>query len=269
MAVMKNGKRVVLVRRYTKPNLALKPLRKMVKKIVNGMNEKKYATTIPVPAVPGTAIPFNQAITNSQVYPLLPVIAQGIAGENRIGDRLRPKSLVVHFTISVNPAGSTLASSNDMLARLLILEDRSLKGLQYLASTPITTELLDLGTGSYTGFTGQPNDVNQRINANRYKVYRDKSLKVSNGAGQLPGAYNVTPYVGTQTFISPNQIHQFTVKIKCPKVLKYETEASIWPSNFAPFFSLGYITPQHDGVDAVLDQRVLVNWVSQFDYTDS
>lgn len=241
----------------------------MVKKIVTGMNEKKFVAIAPTVSNPGTAVPFTQAITLGQCYPLLPVTAQGTAAENRIGDRLRPKSLVVHFTVSVNPAGSTLASSNDMLARLLILEDRSLKGLIYLGNTPITTELLDPGNGTFTGFTGLPNDVNQRINNNRYKVIRDKSIRVSNGNGQLPGAYNVTPYVGTQTFIAPGQIHQFSIRIKCPKVLKYETEAATWPSNFAPFFCMGYVTPQHDGVETVLDNRVLCNWVSQFDFTDS
>jgi len=246
------------------------PVKKAIKKLVTGMNEKKYVALTPNAAVPGTALSFTQAITSSAVcYPLLPPISQGLTAESRIGDRIRPTALRVHFTISVSPAGSTLSSSNDMLARLFILEDRSLKGLNYLNQTPIATELLDVGNGSFSGFTGLPNEVNYRLNSNRYKRIKDKTMRVSNGNGQLPGSYNVVPYVGTQTCIAPGQIHQFTVRIPCPKVLKYETEAAVWPSNFAPFFCLGYITPQHDGVDAVLDNRVFVNYTSQFDFTDS
>jgi len=208
---------------------------------------------------------FNASIgSTTECYPLLPQVQAGAEGHERVGDKIRPKSLRVDFTICAN---GSISSSMMHQIRLFILEDKGIKTLSLLAQTPIDTQLLDLGN-VVAGFSGFPNQILQRVNKRRYKVFHDKVMVVGKGTNQTPNAGN--GYVGTQTVIDKLQVHKFSVRIPTPAVLNYVNPLDNYPSNFAPFMCLGYVQP--DGSSSVLDfgtLRVGCNFVSHLDYEDA
>ena len=265
------------------------PMKKAIVKVVQAQSEDKYTAIFPGvgggrvnPGTPwsgtaGSAMFMTPNILNnvglSTVYPLLPGVDQGVNLFNRLGNRVTAKSLRVVFTITVNPA---VASSEDLVCRLLCLSDKSIKDTTELISsptqpgTPVESTLLIVGDSSYVGFIGKPRDTQMRINRNRYTVHHDRLIKVTKGEGDL--AYTLNTYAGIQTFVSPGQSHQFTVRIPLPKTLTYGQDNFIYPTNAAPFWCLGYVQPSGDGTAGqviALNNHILVNYTSHFDFEDA
>jgi len=242
----------------------------VAKKVIADALEDKYATSI-IGSIGGVPLYFNASIgSNQEVYSLLPAISQGTNSNQRVGDKVRPKSLRVDFVITAN--GSYNSSQLNQV-RLFVLEDKAIRNPSALrdipalqTGTPISTELLDLG-GTTGGFFGQPNQIMYRINRQRYTVHKDKVLELCAGNGQTPQAGN--GYNGTQIFVSNEQCWKVSVKIPTPAVLKYSGALDTFPTNFAPFFCLGYVQPDGNASPDQILTRVAVNWVSHLDYEDA
>jgi hypothetical protein len=251
------------------PTTAL--VKAVAKKVLSDQLEDKYARLIP-PTESGVPVYFNANISaNSECYPVLPQVAQGTNSNERIGDKIRPKRLRVDFVITAN--GSYNSSQLNQV-RLFVLQDKSIKDLEALrdsiveqrTGTPISTELLDVG-GQTNGFFGNPDQVMSRVNRNRYQVYKDKVCEVIAGLGQTPQATNL--YLGTQVFVSDKQCWKFSVIIPTPVLLHYSQNDSVWPTNFAPFFCLGYVQPDGNAAPDSILQRIAVNWYCHLDYEDA
>jgi len=265
------------------------PMKNAIVKVVHGQQEDKYVAIAPGfgggrvnPGAPwsgvaGSAMFSTPNILNnvglSTVYPCLPGVDQGVNLFTRLGNKITPKSLRIMFTITVNPA---VACSEDLVCRLLCLSDKSIKDTTALVSsatqpgTPIESELLNNGDGSYVGFLGKPRDVLMRINRNRYTVHHDRLIKITKGEGDL--SYTLNTYAGTQTFVSTGQSHQFSVRIPLPKTLTFAQDNFIYPTNSAPFWCMGVVQPSGDGTAGqvvALNNHVLVNYTSHFDYEDA
>jgi len=234
----------------------------VAKKVVSDALEDKYAQA--GIQAGGTPVYFNAGITSAaECFPLLPQVVQGADSNNRVGDKIRPKSLAVDFTIVAN---GDLTSSQLNMFRLWILEDKSLRNLVNLPNTPIANLLLD--NGAFTsGFTGIPNQIMTRTNRRRYKVFHEKIRILTAGTGQTPRAGN--GYIGTQTFVSTQQSYKFRVKIPTPATLHYNGPLDIWPTNFAPFMCFGYVQPDGGAAPDNLIQRIAVNFITHLDYEDA
>jgi hypothetical protein len=241
----------------------------VAKKVVSDQLEDKYQTRLSQTS--GYPRLYDASITG--VFPLLPSIAQGVESNNRVGDRIRPKRMRVDFVLT---ADSIQTSSLLVNCRLLILEDKAIKNSLDLLTipgtqpgTPITTELLQYGT-NLAGYTSTPTDDMARVNYERYTVIKDIHKEICKGDGQGPNVTN--SFIGAQTFVSGQVCHKFSVTIPTPKVLKYSNALDLYPSNFAPFFVLGYVQP--DGnigntLPTQLTQRIALNFVTHFDYEDA
>ena len=159
----------------------------VAKKVVDDALEDKYATSYLGLANGGPSY-FNAGIGgNYECYPLLPLMYQGTNSNQRVGDKIRPKSLRVDFIITAN--GSYNSSQLNQI-RMFVLQDKSIRNSNALkdipltqTGTPIASELLDLG-GSLSGFSGRPDQIMFRVNRQRYTVFKDKVIELCAGNGQ-------------------------------------------------------------------------------------
>jgi len=276
------------VRKVNKVAKLSKPMKKAIVQVLHKQQEDKYAAIFPGqggvvnPGAPwsgiaGAPIFMTPNILNnpglSTCHPLLPSIVQGVAAFQRIGDKITPKSLVVKFSITVNPA---VVSVEDLVCRLFVLSDKSLKDTSQIVSspvnpgTPIETELFDNGDGLYVGFVGKPRDITMRVNKSRYTVHHDRLIRIVKGQGDLGNIPNT--YQGSMTFASSAMSHELTLRVPLPKTLTYAQNNFQYPSNSAPFWCLGFVQPSGDGTAnqvVSLNNHILVNYTSHFDYEDS
>lgn len=249
------------------PTVAL--VKAVAKKVVSDSMEDKYQTRLCQTS--GYPRLFDAGIQS--VFPLLPIITQGTTSNERIGDRIRPKRMRVDFTLSANYA---IPSSIIANCRLIVMNDKAIKSTPDLLAivgtqpgTPIQTELLQYAN-TLAGYTSTPSDDMARVNYERYSVIKDIRKEVIKGAGLGPIVTN--SYVGDQVFVSPQTVHKFSVVVPTPKVLKYSNATDNYPSNFAPFFVLGYVDPNGNAgnvPDNWLTQRIALNFVTHLDYEDA
>lgn len=243
-------------------------MRAVAKKVIASQTEDKYVAYTLQPAPPGTPgypISFNAAITTgSELYPLLPPLLNGVSSYQRVGDRVRPTRFTVDVIVSANGG---LTSSQLNMVRLFLISDKSYGNWDDVrTNTPITTELLNSGTGTQ-GFTGIPASLMMPVNTEKYKVHHDKILQVRAGTGQTPNSSN--SYVGTQTFVGTQQAWKLRFVIPTPAVLKYSGFNDPYPSNFAPFICLGYIQPDGNASPDNLITRVQMLYRSHLWFEDA
>ena len=236
-------------------------MRQVAKKVVADALEDKYARAEIAPG--GQPVLFNASITTyAECYPLLPKVTQGVDSYQRVGDKLRPKSLRVELYIVAN---GTLTTSMLQRVRLFVLQDKSLSNWSAIDTTPIGNQLLDFGS-FLGGFSGLPNCELIRVNKRRYKVIKDKVVTLAKGTGLTPNTGGIN---GTQTFVSGSQYHKITFKIPTPAVLHYSNPLDNYPTNFAPFMCLGYTQPDGDTAPDSGVFKVAVQFSSHLDYEDA
>lgn len=241
------------------PNAKL--VRAVAKKVVHDNIEDKYVRG--EIAAGGQPVLFNAAITSpSEQYSLLPTLVQGVDSNQRIGDKIRPVSLRIDMYVTAN---GTLTTSMLQRVRIFMLEDRTLRNFVSLTASPVGTQLLDFG-GFLGGFSGLPNTDLVRVNKRRYKVIRDMSVTLCKGTGLTPNTGGIN---GTQTFVSPQQYHRFSIKIPTPAVLHYANPSDPYPTNFAPFLLAGYTQPDGDLAPDASVQKVAIQFSSHLDYEDA
>jgi len=290
-------RKIVQKKKTTRPSTTFK---KKVQAVISANIEDKYATTLPGKATatnpgtpassdPGDGILCFAAVVNnasiSTVYPLMPPITQGLDNSQRIGDKIRPKSLVVKFQIGLNgQALNAVGASQNVYARLLCLSDKSLKHVPDLITnpalastgTPVETQLLELGNGLTSGIgLGGPIEFSYRINRKRYTVHHDRLIKLQKGTGETNQPTGLV--YGTMVYNSSLMTHMVTLRIPCPKTLLYPESTAggandYYPTNFAPFFCMALMTmdgQQNAAYQTNLDGSVKLNYVAHFDYEDA
>lgn len=247
------------------------PLKVMVKKLVSAEIHKEaedkycttYQSTYPI------AQQFNQGITAMTDFKeLLPIVFQGSKMNQRVGNKLSPKSLVVNFTITAT--GFPFGNSSDLLwARLFVLTHKSYKDYTSLFAQGTPNSLLMVDGENFTQANGYSNDENWRVNRRQWTVIKDKVFKVARGFGTLPQAGNAVAWSGDSIYVAPSTTHRFTVRIPCPKELLYKDATTNTCSNFAPIFGLTYNMPQATTTPSPpQDYRLQVAYVSHFVYED-
>ena len=266
------------------------PVKNAVKKIIRGEIENKYLTLYPASGAPGvigpgsawaaagTAILQLPAVRNSalgvSIIPLLPPCSQGLGENQRIGDKTRPLSLRVDFTVSM--FGKNV-NANLLHCRLMCLKDKAIKTIPDLiynaivpqVGTPLDQQLMDYGNGTNGGYNGVPYDQHWRINTKRYTVLSDLKFELRKGYGQTPQATNQVPYAGSITSMDSAQTKTFSVSLGLPPTLLYTDANAVYPTNFAPFWCFGFCQPDGDGTVSYLDNQVMVNYTTHFTYEDA
>lgn len=239
---------------------AAKLVRAVAKKVVSDALEDKYARAEPQSG--GQPVLFNSTITLfTEFYPLLPTITQGVDSYQRVGDKIRPKSLIVDVQMAMNGALSTAMMNR---VRLFLMESKGVRDFS-LRDQIQPTQLLDFGN-TVGAFTGLPNQTLVRVNRRAFKVFHDKLYVMSKGVGTTPQTAGAG---GTQTSMSANQVINLRFKIPCPAVLHYNSPLATYPTNFAPFITLGYVQPDGDISPDTAVNKVAMTYSAHLDYEDA
>lgn len=209
----------------------------MVKRAIHKESENKRVGSVGVDAT------FNSGIAGNEAYSLLPPIAVGADGNQRIGDKVRPRSLIVRGTVQWDHAFASANYCPPSTGRLLILTQKNIKvGTGGTIPGFDASHLLrdNIGTDVARQYNGGAFDNLAPINTDLFRVYMDKKVKL------LP--YLNTPQAATQLMAAgTTKTYSFSVRIKCPATLTYDDGNGNFANNFAPFFVFGAVCDDGTG----------------------
>jgi len=222
-------------------------LTKAVKAVVQSQLETKNVSKI----VENLVTHNSTILTSDWVYPL-PPINQGTAENERIGDRVRPKALIVKCHVSF---GATTGGFPTIKCSLFTLKHKKYTSQSTLAANISTDGVLMLmdGDGNTAGYDGT-------LRASQYKVNTDLWTQISRKDFTL-----------SKDAAAPTQgscFREFTIRIPCPKTLVYTLDTDLLPQNFCPAMALGYTYVSGASPDTV-NTPVVVFSQAFFTYTDA
>jgi len=290
--------RVARKRMARKPRVARKPAkalskaeRKEVKALVKGQAETKrtawYSSlndgTSVDPATGffnarGYSVQNNRIVSNTtDIMRLIPNVIQGIDDFNRIGNRIRPTSLIVNGHIRVNIAQKAEWKPLHMRVCIYVLQHVQLKDYESLRAQNNFLQLLDTQEGATTGFVGDPQNENMRVADQYYKVHAKRIINLEYAGIDYNTANNGTVSIANshKWFAS----YSFNLTKALPKVLKYPDpylsgpapapEFLNAPTNSSLFMCMGFVLEDgssgpSDPANAYLQQE----YVSHLSFKD-
>lgn len=199
----------------------------------------------------------NSPIGAGDCYPLIQAIPEGTDGESRLGDKIKPKSLVVRGTIALDPAFQP--DTKPFYVRVLMLTQKDIK-----VSTSVTAGNVDtahLLRPAYPGapetaFIGSRDGLNMPVNDNKFRVLMDRT-------------YLFCPTAAASGFPLTNaQVHFKKAIKKLPATLTYDQGNGNYANNFAPFIAIGYAYPDGSPPDLV-DTRITTSIHSKLSFEDA
>lgn len=199
----------------------------------------------------------NSAITAADCYSVIQDIGEGTGGSERLGDRIKPKSLVVRGDIHINPGYNP--DTRVMYVRVIIASQKNVKQ-SAAGALPIDADHLLrpalTGGPTETNFNGQIAALRYPVNDNKFRVYMDKVFKL-------------VPTAAASGFPLVQSQFSFTKKFKqLPASLTYDEGGGDFCNNFAPFVAVGYCYAD-GGVPDTINQRVQTHIWSKLTYEDS
>lgn len=212
----------------------------------------------------GVDTTFNNGVAGNEAYSLLPPIAEGTAGNERSGDKVRTRTLIVRGSVQWDHAYAAANYCPPATARLMILTQKNIKvGTGSTIPAFDASHLLkdNIGTDVARQYNGGSFDNFAPINTDLFKVYMDKKVKL------LP-YINTTALSGQLTASGTTRTYSFVKKIKCPATLTFDDGNGNFANNFAPFFCFGAVFDDGSNpVQLIAPWRVRVS--SILDYEDA
>lgn len=256
-----NWKRFVAKKRRSamrRPFMKGASFAKKVLAVVNRQEETKYVATDLNSA--GTANgaggvywnPLPQITNINSVVPAIPTISQGVTDFERIGQRISPKSLKVDLTFGMNP---TDLSANSIM--VVIWYGTSKESKSWVGGSPLSTiSFLDNGQGGNQSWGGVRNQLNfptdPTLNTLKRIVFplaKSEGLQNQNGSSLVTqGAYS--------TSAGPSHRH-VTLYFQPPKTLIYNKETDLYPTNYAPFYYIGFCNTDGSPANSVQSETLL------------
>lgn len=258
--VRKNYRAMAGLKSRSKPKLAPR-VRKAVARVAKAVMKKSEETKHSGLQVVNAA--FNSTISGAnECYNCLPPIAEGTAGNERLGDRVKPKYLIVkgHLMYDTGMAGDYIPPST---VRLMILTQNNIKCANDLSRVDTNRLLKDnVGTDAGRAYTSTIFDNLAPINRDLFKVLCDKKIKMRAQIEKQLGDNNTVLGYATQ------KTYSFSVRIKCPSQLKFDDDNGNYANNFAPFICMGAVNDDDSAAFSVSTPYRL-SVLSEIYYTDS
>lgn len=206
------------------------------------------------------AVLHNSAISSADCEPLIPEITQGTDSFNRIGDKIKPKSLVVKGTLALNESSITGGLTHVPLqVRVMILAQKDIKvGSQVLGGGVDTVHLLEpnIAVANEVDYSGTTLNHLFSVNTDLFKVYYDKTFTLCGSTSE--GTEAMTKFCA-------NWSYRFK---SLPATMHFDNGNGDWVNNFAPFLAIGYSYPDGSSPDTV-SRRLVSTAFSQLEFEDA
>jgi len=211
-----------------------------------------------------TNVNHNSTISAADCLPLIPQIEQiNVASSDtciqRIGDKIKPKSLVVKGTVSIRTG--SLVTNQNVYVRVLVLAQKNIKTGGQIASGGVDTNSLlrpclpgvGLSEQPFNGFTV---NLDMPINRDLFRVYYDRVHLLAGPGAAVAGPEN------------PSGCYKWSYKFKSlPASLTFDNDNGDWANNFAPFYTVGYAYA--DGTSPDVTAKITTNCFSMFEFEDA
>jgi len=205
------------------------------------------------------AVLHNSSITSADCVPVIPEIKQGDSAEQRIGDRVKSKTLTVRGTLALN-GGLTGGFINvPIQVRVMILSQKDIKlGSSVVALGVAANNLLKPSIDALpeTNFSGTTINATMPVNRDLFRVYYDRTFTLCGPAASGIEAIN--------RFVA-NWSYRFK---SLPASLTYSGNSGDWANNFAPFLAIGYSYPDGASPD-VTSLRLVSTTFAKLDFEDA
>jgi len=203
----------------------------------------------------------NSGIGAADCVPVVQQITQGVTAYQRLGDRVKPKSLRLKGVISWN--SDDCNTTQNIYARILILSQKNIKTGAAVAGGGVDTARLlkpSIAATPEIPFSGNTMDLNTPVNTELFRVYMDKTVKltaslVTGGGREAMPLYSAR---WSKLFKSTNLPASFT----------YDAGNGDWANNFAPFMAIGYAYSDGSTPDTVTT-KLISNVLAVLDYEDA
>lgn len=244
------------------------PLVKLIKKVVSGQAESKVvafyqtynngtstARASGAFAGRGWALQNNQITTratpvlnNLDLLQLIPYVVQGTEDNQRIGQVVMPKSLIVNGCVRVCLTNLSAFKPTDIKVCIYVLQHVQLKDYNNLYNNNDFTQLLETEENATTNFGGQSWNLNQRVSKQYYRVLKKKIITL-----RYAGVPTTPPVGSISNWHNYFANYRFSLAKSLPKKLTYpETGATVnilnLPTNSAPFMCMGYVNEQETSI---------------------
>lgn len=222
-------------------------IRAIAKQVIRKEAEDKF-----VGGIVENSYTHNGQISNADIYPLLPPVAQGTDYNQRIGHKIRPKYLEYRVRVALNESADLTTPYHIDLWCLTSKRIKSYNVPGGLGGGAIDmNQLLDGGAGTNAAFDATTMNALLPINKEEFNVLAHRSFKLTTSTAEN---HKGTSY------------REMRIRLKCPVTLTYDT--TNFAENFAPFTVLGW--SRDDGIQpSVLSTHVTVTSWSILYYEDA
>lgn len=213
----------------------------LVRKLIDKRTEDKFISWENAPGV-GWYTTGRAIGSVGSVIPLIREIQNGDDSYQRLGDKIRPKYLIVRGFIAIDKLVNVETA---VRVRLMVVSNKSDKNANpaVAAALPLGALLNDNLAASAPalahGFTGTPADDCSSINSAQFIAHSDKHYDLV-----LAGKNMGPPTLGTGAMAV---YRYFKIKVKCPASLTFTDPNGDYPTNFAPTLLMGYSYPESWG----------------------
>jgi len=210
-----------------------------VMNVVNRREETKYvanAFDAAGNALPTLWYPTGQLAAVGDFNPALPKLTQGTDDYQRVGNKIQLQNLAVSLKIGLNALD---LSANSLIGVIYYGTSKTEKTWQ--GNNPLQTPaILDNGDGTNQIWGATRYDLTKPldkkiVSAKRITFRLSKSGGIQNsdkgGATTQPGNFATSNGLSEKSFM---------LKFKAPKNLMYQTAGSVYPSNYAPWYAIGF-----------------------------
>lgn len=205
--------------------MAKTAIRAIAKQVVRQENENKF-----VGGIVENSNLHNGAISNADIYPILPPVVQGTGYNQRIAHKIRPKYLEYRLRVALNESANLTTPYHVDIWCLTSKRVKSYNVPGGLGGGAIdTTQLLDGGSGANLAYDGSTMNALLPINREEFNVLAHRSFKLTTSTAENHKGISY---------------REMVIRIKCPATLVYDT--TNYAENFAPFTVCGW--SRDDGV---------------------
>lgn len=225
----------------------------LIRRVVKGQAETKMAMMYNTSDTPGNAPPGSYAASgwslkdqritanNTDIKRLIPYVVQGTSDNQRIGEKINPKSLIVRGAVAVNIVQQELVPNN-LYCVIYVLQHVVFKSYQSLITGNNFAQLLNTGENTTVAFEGKQTQKDLPVDKSYYRLLKKKIIPLRHaGINNTTGSNSYAVSIANSHKYHSN----FTINLskQLPKVFKYPEQDNAFsndPNNSSIFMAVGY-----------------------------